>query len=288
MMQFGLYRWSYQTVPQKHLNDRVIGDWRGKVLGGSSSVNGMIYCRGSASDYDRWEESGNPGWGYRNVLPYFQRAECHQLGASDYHGGEGPLRVSRSTINNPMAKAWLQAAQQAGIAYNEDINGCFREGVGPTDLTISGARRMSTAATYLREARSRPNLEIVTGAFATRLLFQGTRAIGVEYQQRNESKTALGAEIIVSNGVFNTPQLLMLSGIGAADHLAEHDIPVRVDLKGVGSGLQDHLGFSVQTRSPSPNSAYKYFSALGGLGALSRYALTRAGPLAGPAGRGAG
>ena len=280
MMQRRMYSWIYETVPQKYLNNRVIHDWRGKVLGGSSSINGMIYCRGSAKDYDHWEDIGNPGWGYRDVLPYFQRAECHQLGASDYHGGDGPLRVSRSRINNPMAKAWVEAATQAGLPYNEDINGPSREGVGPTDLTIAGARRMSTAATYLREARSRPNLEIVTGAFATRLLFQGTRATGVEYRQGNQTKTAFGAEIIVSNGVYNTPQLLMLSGIGDADHLAEHAIPVRVDLKGVGQGFQDHLGFSVQCKSRTPDSAYKYFSPIAGLKALGRFALTGAGPLA--------
>lgn len=280
MQQFGLYRWSYKTAPQKHLNNRVIGDWRGKVLGGSSAVNGMIYCRGAASDYDRWAQAGNIGWSYGEVLPYFMKAECHQNGADDFHGGEGPLRLSRARINNPMAKAWVEAAQQAGLSYNDDINGRFRAGVGPCDLTISGARRMSTAATYLRQAKDRPNLQIATGAFATRILLNGTRATGVEYRQGGQMKTALGVEIIICNGVFNTPQLLMLSGIGDADHLAEHDIPVQVALKGVGSGLQDHLGFSVQTRSPSANSAFRYFSMMGAMEAAGRYALTRGGPLA--------
>ena len=280
MLQKGMFSWVYATAPQAHLDNRVLRDVRGKVLGGSSAINGMIYCRGAAADYDIWRQMGNEGWAYRDVLPYFKRAESHELGSSDFHGGDGPLKVTRSIVRSPLARAWIEAGQQAGYPYNEDINGATREGFGPTDVTIAGGKRMSTAATYLKPARIRRNLTIATGAFATRVLFEGARAVGVEYRQNGTVVEAKGGEIILSGGVFNSPHLLMLSGIGEGDHLREHGVTVRHELKGVGQNFHDHLGFCIQTSCPQPVSAMHDLTLMGGLRAVANYALFRKGPLA--------
>lgn len=278
MLQRGMYSWVYETAPQKHLNNRVLRDARGKVLGGSSSINGMIYCRGARDDYDGWRQRGNVGWSYADVLPYFKRAEAHELGGDDYHGGDGPLKVSRSKVRNPIARAWIAAAQQAGYPYNDDINGALRAGFGPTDVTVMKGRRMSTAATYLRAARGRPNLTIVTKAVGRRVLFDGTRAVGVEYDREGHLEQVHGGEVILSGGVFNSPQLLMLSGIGDGEHLRSHGIRPVVDLKGVGQNFHDHLGFSVQTACPLPVSDYRYIGPVGSARAVGEYVLG-SGPL---------
>jgi len=279
MLQRGMYAWVYETAPQKFLDGRKLRDARGKVLGGSSSINGMIYCRGARTDYDGWRQRGNTGWGYADVLPYFKRAEAHELGGDDYHGGEGPLRVSRSKVKGKLAQAWIAAAVEAGYAYNDDINGALREGFGPTDVTVVNGRRMSTAATYLRAARGRPNLEIVTGALGRRILFDGARAIGVEYLRDGRLEQAHGGEVILSGGVFQSPQLLMLSGVGDGDHLKSLGIKTEIDLKGVGQNFHDHLGFSIQTASPQPVSDYKYIGPVGSVRAVGAYVFGGGGPL---------
>jgi choline dehydrogenase len=279
MLQRGMHAWVYQTAPQKFLDNRVLRDVRGKVLGGSSSINGMIYCRGARSDYDGWRQRGNAGWAYADVLPYFKRAEAHELGGDDYHGGDGPLRVSRSKVRNPIARAWITAAVEAGYPYNDDINGPLREGFGPTDVTVMKGRRMSTAATYLRAARSRPNLTVVTRALGRRILFDGTRAVGIEYACDGKLERAEGREIIFSGGVFNSPQLLMLSGVGDGDQLRPLGIRTVIDLEGVGQNFHDHLGFSIQTACPLPVSAFKYTGPLGSARAVAEYLVSRGGPL---------
>ncbi len=278
MLQRGMYAWVYETAPQKYLDNRVLRDVRGKVLGGSSSINGMIYCRGAREDYDGWRQRGNTGWSYADVLPYFKRSEAHQSGGDAYHGGEGPLRVSRSKVRNPMTRAWIAAAGEAGYPLNDDINGAHREGFGPTDVTVVNGRRMSTAATYLKAARGRPNLTVLTKAHTRRVLFEGTRAIGVEYARDGRLEQAHAGETILSGGVFNSPQLLMLSGVGDGDHLRSLGIKTVLDLKGVGQNFHDHLGFSVQTACPLPVSDFRYIGPVGSVRAVGEY-LFGSGPL---------
>ena len=284
MLRRGLHCWKYLTVPQKHLNNRQLYDPRGKVLGGTSSINGMVYDRGSPRDYDRWHAMGNYGWSYADVLPYFKRSECFELGANDYHGGDGPLNVSRSPMAHPLNHAWCEAGVQAGFPYNEDINGPTRPGFGPTQLTIHRGLRVSTAKAFLRPAMTRPNLTVVSDAHATRVLFEGTRAVGVEYVKDGKVHTARAdREIVLSCGVYNTPHLLMLYGIGDADHLRKHGIKPIVDLKGVGLNLQDHLAFTVQVTSRKPITLYGYFkNPFEGMRAGFDYLFRRTGPLAGP------
>ena len=279
LLRRGMYSWSYQTEPQAFLDNRVLYDVRGKVLGGSSSINGMIYSRGAPADYDGWRQRGNVGWSYEDVLPYFKRAEAHELGENDYHGGDGPLRVSRSKVRHPMAQAWLAAAVEAGYPYNSDFNGPRNEGFGPTDITIVNGRRMSTAATYLRAARNRANLTVATNAVAGRILFDGTRASGVEYRQDGRLERAAGREIILSAGVYQSPHLLMVSGVGDGDHLARFGIRVVADVEGVGLNFHDHVGFAVQVASPKPDSNRKYLGLAGSVRAAGAYLLGRGGPL---------
>ncbi len=282
MAQRSLYAWKYFTEPQVHLEGRRLFDRRGKVLGGGSSINGMIYCRGSAHDYDGWAQSGCRGWSYADVLPYFKRAESHALGASDYHGDAGPLNVTRADISHPLTLAWLEAGVQAGFAYNPDINGAQRSGFGPTELTASDGRRSSSARSYLRPARGRPNLRIVTGARVTRVLIDRGRAVGVEYLHRRHRKVVRGEEIILCGGAYASPHLLMLSGIGPADHLRAHGIGVAADLPGVGRNLQDHLAVGVAVASTQPISYYAHLNPLSIGAAAMQYALKREGPLGRP------
>ena len=196
---------------------------RGRVLGGSSSLNAMVYVRGHAADYDRWEQAeGASGWGYAACLPYFRRAQAHELGADEYRGGDGPLRVSRGTSGNPLHEAWLTAGQQAGYPLTSDMNGFQQEGVGRMDATIYNGRRWSAATAYLRPALKRPNLTTLTRVLVTRVLFEGRRAVGVEVEQGGRTKRFRAAEeVILSGGAINSPQLLLLSGVGNADHLRQ-------------------------------------------------------------------
>jgi choline dehydrogenase len=234
--------WKFESEPEKELNGRTMYQPRGKVLGGTSSINGMIYMRGNAADYDQWRQLGNEGWDYEAVLPYFRKAEDNERGADDYHGTGGPLRVSNQPYDWEIAKTLLEACKQAGIPYNPDFNGAKQEGCGYYQTTTKDKRRWSTAAAYLNMAKSRPNLTIRTHAHATRVLFTGTRATGVEFRTPKGLETAqAGREVIVSGGAYGSPHLLQLSGVGPAQHLTEMNVPVVHDLPGVGSNLQDHF-----------------------------------------------
>lgn len=283
IMLSGAYAWRYQSVPQRHLDDRELYLPRGKVLGGSSAINGMVYDRGVPSDYDEWARLGNPGWSYAEVLPYFRRAESYGPGADFWHGDSGPMQVSRTGVNHPFAQAFVEAGQQGGYPYNDDSNGERREGFGPVDITVAQGRRCSAASAYLAPVRGRSNLIVLTGALASRILFEGRRAVGVELRRRGRlERYHAGREVIVAAGAINTPQLLMLSGIGEAEHLREHGIAPLCNLSGVGRNLQDHLAATVKVTSPQPISLFKYINPLRGALALAQYTLLRRGPLADP------
>ncbi|XP_020826285.1 choline dehydrogenase, mitochondrial isoform X2 [Phascolarctos cinereus] len=251
------YNWYYHTTPQKGLDQRVLYWPRGRVWGGSSSLNAMVYVRGHAEDYNRWSEEGATGWDYERCLPYFRRAQTHELGADRYRGGEGPLYVSRGKSDHPLHHAFLEAAQQAGYPFTEDMNGFQQEGFGWMDMTIYKGLRWSTASAYLRPALARPNLTAESRTFVTKILFDKTRAIGVEYVQNGQRKKVYASnEVILSGGAINSPQLLMLSGIGNADDLQKHGIPVVCNLPGVGQNLQDHLEVYIQQDCTQPITLY--------------------------------
>ena len=235
--------WCYKTEPDPGLNGRQL-DWpRGKVLGGSSSLNGLLYVRGQPQDYDRWRQMGNTGWGWDDVLPLFKRSEDQERGADAFHGQGGPLSVSDMRLQRPICDAWVEAAQAAGYPLNPDYNGAEQEGVGYFQLTTRNGRRCSSAVAFLKPVQSRSNLQVVTRAATKRILFEGARATGVVYQdtEGREHTIKAGAEVILSAGAIGSPQLLMVSGIGEAQHLKEHGIDVVADLPGVGKNLQDHL-----------------------------------------------
>jgi choline dehydrogenase len=241
-LQDSPYDWAYRTLPQTHLNGRRIFVPQGRVLGGSSSINYMIYIRGNRGDYDEWRRCGNEGWSYDDVLPYFVKAEGNKTLSDRYHGADGPLRVESHSPSNPLVERYLAAAQEVGIPFNPDFNGEFQEGCGPLQATLANRARCSAADAYLHPARSRPNLTILTHAQATKLMFTGVRAVGVEYLHFGASERARAAcEVIVSAGALRSPQLLMLSGIGPKGELKRQGIDVRLDLPGVGKNLQDHL-----------------------------------------------
>ncbi|XP_066553835.1 choline dehydrogenase, mitochondrial [Amia ocellicauda] len=252
------YNWYYHTTAQKHMDNRVMYWPRGRVWGGSSSLNAMVYIRGHAEDYDRWQQEGATGWDYEHCLPYFKKAQSHELGASQYRGGDGPLHVSRGKTNHPLHHAFLEAGQQAGYPFTDDMNGYQQEGVGWMDMTIHKGKRWSTASAYLRPAMTRPNLKTEVQCLTTKVLFEGTKAVGVEYIQNGEKKKVYAEkEVVLSGGAINSPQLLMLSGIGNADDLKKLDIPVVAHLPGVGSNLQDHLEIYVQQECTQPITLYK-------------------------------
>ena len=238
----GQANWAYDTVPQAGLGGRRGYQPRGKVLGGSSSVNAMIYARGVPADYDHWASLGNPGWGWDDVLPLFRRAEHNERGADALHGTGGPLNVADLRSPNPFARAFIDAGVQAGLPENPDFNGPSQEGVGWYQVTHRNGERFSAAKGYLTPALARPNLKVITGAQASRLLLDGRRATGVEYRLADGSSARALAhrEVLLASGAFGSPQLLMLSGIGPGAHLREHGIPVVHDLRGVGQALHDH------------------------------------------------
>ena len=251
------YGWHYWTEPEPHLGGRRLHCPRGRVLGGSSSVNGMAYVRGNALDYDGWAESGAPGWSWAEVLSYFRKAETCNRGGDEWRGDAGPLNTSRGRMVNPLYGAFIEAGGQAGYARTADMNGYRQEGFGPMDMTVHRGRRWSTANAYLRPAAGRPGLAVETGALATRILLDGRRAAGVEYRRGSAVRTVQARrEVILSGGPINAPQLLMLSGIGPAAHLAEHGIAVVCDLPGVGRNLQDHLELYVQQECIRPITLY--------------------------------
>ncbi len=241
MQQYGMHDWGYRTEPEPNLNNRRIEATRGKVLGGCSSINVMAYTRGNRGDYDRWAHNGARGWSYADVLPYFKRGETWEGGENAWRGGSGLLGTEFAKTRDPLYGAWIDAAKAVGIPHTEDYNGPQQEGFGRSQYTIRHGRRSSAATAYLKPALNRPNLTVETRAHATRVLMQGKRAMGVDYVRKGKTLRAEASrEVILSGGVFNTPQLLMLSGIGPAAHLKQIGIKPLADLP-VGKNLQDHL-----------------------------------------------
>jgi choline dehydrogenase len=233
--------WAYYTEAEPHLENRKLYWPRGKVWGGSSSMNAMIYMRGNAKDYDRWSDLGNPGWSFADLLPYFKKSQNQERGASEYHGVGGPLNVSDLNSANPLSEAFVQAAVEAGFTRNPDFNGAAQEGFGLYQVTQKNGRRHSAADAFLRPAMRRPNLKVLTAVHASGILFEGKRAIGVSFHQGEGSRQERAQrEVIVCAGAIGSPQLLFLSGIGAGAQLREFHIPVVCDLPGVGKNLQDH------------------------------------------------
>jgi choline dehydrogenase len=274
--------WLYTSEPEPELNNRRVIQPRGKVLGGSSSINGLLYIRGQAADFDHWRQLGNAGWSFEDILPYFRRAEDQERGEDALHGVGGPLAVSDVNEPHPLCEAFIAAAQQAGFPRNDDFNGPTQEGAGYFQLTARNGRRCSTAVGYLRQARRRPNLAIVPNAPASRILFAGRRAIGVEYRHAGVTRTARAdGEVIIAGGAFNSPQILQLSGLGPAALLSSLGIDVVADLPGVGADLQDHLQVRMQYRCTEPitmNDVINNWHQR--IGAGLRYCLFRKGLLA--------
>jgi len=253
----GIYNWHYHTEPEPHLNGRSLYWPRGKVLGGTSTINGMIYVRGNRHDYDRWAQMGATGWSYDEVLPAFLRSETHLQRKDAFHSTEGELTVCRARGWNGLLDVFNQAGEQAGYPLNDDFNGEEQEGFGRYDFTITKGKRCSTAYAFLRPIKSRTNLTIITRAHTRRILIENGRATGVEFSRKgNVTKVHANREVILSAGVVNSPQILMLSGIGAADELAEHNIKVVQDLPGVGKNLQDHVDCVMAYECREPVTLY--------------------------------
>jgi 4-pyridoxate dehydrogenase len=257
MHEYEMFDWGYRTDPEPNLNNRQIEAMRGKVLGGSSSINVMAYTRGHRGDYDRWSENGATGWSYAECLPYFKRSETWQGGENPWRGGDGPLGTEYARTRDPLFEAWIDAAKQAGLPYTDDYNGEHGEGVGRSQYTIRNGRRSSTSTAYLKPARNRPNLTVETNALTTRIVMDGKRARGVEFTNNGMTVVAnADREVILSAGTFNTPQLLMLSGIGPADHLRSLGITSVADLP-VGKNLQDHLAAMIMFTRPTNPSPFR-------------------------------
>lgn len=242
------FDWGFHTEPEPGLHGRSIHQARGKVIGGSSSINGMVYVRGCAGDFAEWESMGAEGWGYADVLPYFKRAEGCVYGGDDYRGADGPLTTCNgNNMKNPLYRAFIQAGEEAGYGYTEDYNGFRQEGFGRMDMTVRNGVRCSTAMAYLKPAMGRANLDVKMHALTTRVIMEGKKAVGVEYRRGGNTYTVKARkEVILSASAFNSPKLLMLSGIGPAEHLKENGIEVIHDLPGVGQNLHDHLEVWVQ------------------------------------------
>ncbi len=273
--------WCYKTEPDPGLNGRSI-DWpRGKVLGGSSSINGLLYVRGQPQDYDRWRQMGNTGWGWDDVLPLFKRSENNVRGGDEFHGDDGPLCVSDMRLSRPICDAWVEAAQNAGYPFNADYNGATQEGVGYFQLTAHKGRRCSAAVAYLKPVLNRPNLRVVTSAMATRVLLEEKRATGVEYRGPDGQLATVKAkrEVILSGGSINSPQLLMLSGIGDPDHLTKNGIKPIHKLPGVGQNLQDHLQARLVFKCNEPTLNDEVRSLINQARIALKYALFRSGPM---------
>jgi choline dehydrogenase-like flavoprotein len=242
LAQNGQANWAFETVPQRGLNGRRGYQPRGKVLGGSSSINAMVYTRGHRADYDAWAAEGNPGWAFDDVLPYFRLSEHNERGADAFHGADGPLNVMDLRSPHRFGRVFVEAARQAGYPENRDFNGATQEGVGLYQVTHKDGERFSAAKAYLAPNRQRANLHVITGAQVTRVLLEGLRAVGVAYRQRGGEKTLRArGEVLLSAGALQSPQLLMLSGIGPGEHLRQHGIAVVHDLPGVGRNLHDHV-----------------------------------------------
>jgi choline dehydrogenase len=263
-MNMGIYDWGFATEPEPHLGGRVLATPRGKVIGGSSSINGMVYVRGHAKDFDTWAEMGADGWAYADVLPYFKRMEqSHGGSGPEFRGTDGPLHVSRGSRENPLFDAFIEAGRQAGYPVTQDYNGQQQEGFGPFEATIHKGRRWSAANAYLKPAMAGGNVHVVRG-FARRVVMEGKRAVGVEVDTRaGRQVIKAGREVILAASSINSPKLLMLSGIGPAEHLKGHGIEVVADRPGVGANLQDHLEIYMQFAASQPITLYKYWNLWG-------------------------
>ena len=274
------FDWCYMTEPDDGIAGRRLQWPRGKVLGGSSALNGLLYVRGHPADYDHWAELGNSGWSYADVLPYFKKSEDNQRGASQYHGVGGPQKVSDLRLRRPIAEHFIQAATEIGIPYNEDYNGAEQEGVGYFQQTAYNGFRWSTAKSFLRPAKSRANLKVLTRAQATRLLFDGKRVSGVEYQQGGQLATVgANAEVILSAGAINSPQILQSSGIGDPGQLSAAGVETRHALTGVGRNLQDHLQIRLVFKTNERTLNDELNNPLKQMMVGMQYFLTRSGPL---------
>ena len=271
--------WMYSSEPEPECAGRSIIQPRGKVLGGSSSINGLLYIRGQAEDFDHWRQLGNAGWSFTDVLPYFRRSEDQQRGEDELHGVGGPLAVRDVSEGHPLCDAFIDACEQAGLPRNEDFNGPTQEGAGYFQLTTRNGRRWSTARGYLKPARKRPNVAVVSNALTTRILFEGRRAVGVEYIKDGARHVARASgEVILSSGAFNSPQLLQLSGVGPGEPLRQHGIDVIADMKGVGADLQDHYQARFNYRGTTRNTINDMMGSMTKrVAAGLRYALFRKG-----------
>lgn len=273
--------WMYMTEPDPGINNQQSYWPRGKVIGGSSSINAMVYIRGQAADFDDWRDMGNPGWGWQDVLPYFKKSETNSDGGNDYRGDSGPLYVNNASGDyHPLCHTFIDAAKQGGFNYNPDFNGESQEGVGFYQINTRDGKRMSAARAYLHPARRRPNCRVETHALVTRILFNKKTAVGVEYQQRGKTYTATAQrEVIISGGSINSPQLLQLSGVGPQSLLSEFDIPVIHDAPQVGQNMQEHLCYSHYYKSNVPTLNNQLYPWWGKLLAGIQYILTRRGVL---------
>jgi choline dehydrogenase len=255
------YNWGFETEGVAALNNRKDYWPRGKGLGGSSSINGMVYIRGHARDYDHWRQLGMDGWSFADVLPYFKRSETNETGGDDFHGGEGPLHVSNALKSSPIFQVLIEAGKQAGYKATPDFNGAQQEGFGFFQLTIKNGRRWNTSTAYLQPVLTRQNLKVEVEALITRVIIEGGRAVGIEYRQNGQlHQVRARREVILSCGAIGTPQVLMLSGIGDGEYLRRFDIPVVADLPGVGQNLQDHLDVNIQYACTQPVTLYAQVS----------------------------
>ena len=255
------YDWKYESEPEPYMDGRRVYHARGKVLGGSSSINGMIFQRGNPMDYEKWaQRPGMADWSYAHCLPYFKRMETCLAGADEWRGGDGPLELERGPATNPLFRAWLEAGEQAGFRRTDDVNGFRQEGFAAFDKNVRRGRRLSAARAYLHPVLDRPNLTLITRAQANRIVFEGTRAVGVEYRRNRRDRVVRGREIISCGGAFNSPQLLQLSGIGDPSHLEPLGVDVVHALPGVGENMQDHLEVYVQYACKQPVSMQKHLA----------------------------
>jgi choline dehydrogenase len=277
---FARRNWNFETEPVPALNGRTLRWFQGRILGGSSSINGMLYLRGHSLEYDQWAQRGCHGWSFEHVLPYFKKAETNTRGASEWHGNAGPITVKPSRLDLPICDAFLAAAGEAGFEVVDDLNADVAEGFGRIDTNIANGRRASTALAYVRPARARGNLELLSEAIAARIVIESGRARGVEILRRGVRETVWAErEVILSGGTVNSPQLLMLSGIGPADHLSILGIPVALDAPEVGRNLQNHPFYALRYACSQPVTAYKYLNPRAAIGIGLRYALTGGGSL---------
>ena len=277
-MNMKRYNWFYEAEAEPALGGRRLHTPRGRVLGGSSSINGLVYIRGNPRDFEGWQEAGAKGWGWADVLPYFRKAESRAEGGDEYRGDEGPLSTTYGALRNPLYHAWMEAGRQAGYGLTEDVNGFRQEGFGRMDMTVRGGERCSAAVAYLQPAKGRKNLEIRTGAVATGIDFESRRARMVRYTHDGAERSVLAArEIILAGGPINTPQVLKLSGVGPAAELQRFGIPIVANRPGVGENLQDHLEFYFQVECTQPITLYSAMNPLAKLGIGLRWLLRRDG-----------